>query len=689
MAFLFLAVVITQFSDDMKGMSFRSLISFILFSFAACAAQAQLPDASLFVKNPDFTQPQLSPDGTHLAILAPVGGYMNLVVMNLETKDLRPVSGEQRDVTWFEWASNTRLLYGVDAGREVTRENNNIGNTIVGVDRDGSNLDQVVKSLAERRRPGSSFGARKENTGIIQIIHPLPDDPDNVLVTSNERRWSEPDVFLMNARTGSLRRVFNNPGGINGYYVGPDGEVRLGIEVDLDRDGARTLWVRNTETGEWKSFPVSEGSDSSWDVFSVNPGSDRALVWADYKGRAAVFWMSLETGTMDPEPILSDPVYDIKPDEGATVNRGFKTGVIVGIDYERDKPTHFYLHSQYEKLQEMIDGAIPDSFNRIVSVDGDASKAVIRSFSDTKAPEYYLLDLKKMGLEFLAASYPATRELELQPTRCITYEARDGRTIHGYLILPKGYSEGHPVPLMLNPHGGPWSRDLWGMRNYFNLANQFFVSRGFAVLQMDFRGSTGYGSDHYRSSFKHPAEMNYDVFDAAEWAVEEGYADRKHISIMGASYGGYATMTALTKRPDLFEFGINIFGVVDIVKQMERYLKWDREVAYNYWVERFGDPKVPEERALLDEWSAINHIDALHPPLFIYHGLYDFNVHYEQSEMLESALKRRGWKEGKDYVFIKRKHEMHGFYNEEDRIEMYQEIDKFIKPFSPAWQAAE
>jgi len=286
-----------------------------------------------------------------------------------------------------------------------------------------------------------------------------------------------------------------------------------------------------------------------------------------------------------------------------------------------------------------------------------------------------------MRLEILAKTRPWLDDYELCGHIPISYEARDGRKIHGYLTLPKTYEPGKPVPLIVNPHGGPWARDVWGIWSWFDLEPEFYASRGFAVLKVNFRGSTGYGKDHLESSFKNMEDMHYDVIDGVLWAIDQGYADKNKVGIAGASWGGYATMVGITKNPEIFQFGINIFGVVDLVEHINTYNQWDREEGYEYWLRRIGDPKIPEDKENLEEWSAINYLERIDDPVFVYHGLRDGNVDIEQSRMLIRRLNRLG----KDVTDIIRTEEAHSMADEDNRIDLYNEIDAFLERVTQGW----
>jgi dipeptidyl aminopeptidase/acylaminoacyl peptidase len=357
----------------------------------------------------------------------------------------------------------------------------------------------------------------------------------------------------------------------------------------------------------------------------------------------------------------------------------------VGIVYEADKPKVVYFCKQHETLQGMIDKALPNTFNELLDVDEKGEKLLILSSSDRALPTYYLLNLNGFQLTELTNIAPWLDAESLATKEPFSFTASDGAEVYGYLTLPRNFEKGTPVPLILNPHGGPWARDTWRSQWYFDNEPKFYADRGFAVIQVNFRGSTGYGNKFFDDHEGNIERMFLDTVEAAEWAIEEGYVHPDRIGIAGASWGGYKTMLCMVKRPDMMKFGINLFGVVDIPEQMNTYLSWNRRIAYDYWADKFGDPKEPEGLAYLKKWSPITYIDQIKGPVFIYHGVRDYNVDIDQSRMLVNALDRLKH----PYTKVFDSDEMHSLENPELRIEVYKKIDEFLMPFRKKWGLVE
>jgi dipeptidyl aminopeptidase/acylaminoacyl peptidase len=252
----------------------------------------------------------------------------------------------------------------------------------------------------------------------------------------------------------------------------------------------------------------------------------------------------------------------------------------------------------------------------------------------------------------------------------ITYQSRDGLTINGYLTLPKD-KEPKNLPVVVNPHGGPWARDVWG----FNSEIQFLANRGYAVLQMNFRGSTGYGKKFWEASFKQwGKKMQDDITDGVKWLVDQGIADPKRIAIYGGSYGGYATLAGLAFTPDLYSCGVDYVGVSNMftfMKSIPPYWKPYLDMFY----EMVGDPS--KDSLLFASVSPVFHVDRMKVPLLVAQGAKDPRVNINESNQIVEALKKKGI----DVQYMVKDNEGHGFSNEENRFDFYEAMEKFLEKY--------
>lgn len=300
----------------------------------------------------------------------------------------------------------------------------------------------------------------------------------------------------------------------------------------------------------------------------------------------------------------------------------------------------------------------------------DENKMVVITYGDKSYPNYYFYDVTKKQLTKLADAAPWIIEDEMCEMKPISYQSRDGMTINGYLTLPKGV-EPKNLPVIINPHGGPWAKDNWG----YNPEVQFLANRGYAVLQMNFRGSIGYGKKFWESSFKQWGKtMQDDISDGVKWLINQGIANPKKIGIYGASYGGYATLAGMTFTPELYACGVDYVGVSNLftfMKTIPPYWKPFLDMMH----EMVGDPV--KDSVLMRNASPVFHVDKIIAPLFIAQGANDPRVNKAEADQMVEALKKRGI----DVPYMVKDNEGHGFQNEENKFDFYNEMEKFLAKY--------
>ena len=295
---------------------------------------------------------------------------------------------------------------------------------------------------------------------------------------------------------------------------------------------------------------------------------------------------------------------------------------------------------------------------------------MIRTYSDRSLGSYYLFDQNKMQIEKIADFSPWINEEEMAPMQPIKYQSRDGLTINGYLTLPLG-KEAKNLPVIINPHGGPWVRDTWG----YNPEIQLMANNGYAVLQMNYRGSTGYGRDFWEKSFKQWGRtMQDDITDGVQWLIDEGIADPKRVAIYGGSYGGYATLAGVTFTPDLYACAIDYVGVSNLFTFMTTIPPyWAPFLKMMY--EMVGHPEKDKEQ--MAAASPVYHIDKIKAPLFVIQGANDPRVNIDESDQIVKALRAQGV----DVLYMVKYDEGHGFHNEENRFEVYKAMLGFLNKY--------
>jgi dipeptidyl aminopeptidase/acylaminoacyl peptidase len=344
-----------------------------------------------------------------------------------------------------------------------------------------------------------------------------------------------------------------------------------------------------------------------------------------------------------------------------------KRKVITGVSFVTDKRRYHFFDKRRKALQDKLESKLPGYEVAVADMSKDETKVVVRTKSDRFRGAFFYYDRISGDCKKLADVSPWLNEEELAEMKPISYRSRDGLTIHGYLTLPNGV-EPRNLPVLMNPHGGPWVRDTWG----YNPEVQFLANRGLAVLQINFRGSTGYGRTFWQAGFKEwGRKMQNDITDGIQWLIQQGIADPKRVGIYGASYGGYAVLAGLAFTPDLYACGVDYVGVSNLFTFMETippYWEPLRQTVY----EMIGDPV--KDEAHLRASSPFFHADRIRAPLLVAQGANDPRVKKAESDQIVEALQKRGI----EVTYMVKDNEGHGFQNEENRFDFYRAMEAFL-----------
>lgn len=629
----------------------RLLLTSVL-SAAVLAADVppEIP-AETFFKDPTYRSVQLSPSGRYLAaISSAANGTPNIVCIDLATRQANAVTSfkDGLEVDSFVWKTDDLLLWGADTdGNQIASLN--------AVDRQGTKNNVLVPPL-----PPGNYVYR-----FTSIFDLLPEDPENILVLSNRNNLDSPSLFTLNVKNGQVRLHTANPGEAQSYIL--DRQQVARFTTDLREDGSLSvhLW-RPSADAEWKELARFRRSDRSWKAVAFAEDNRRLIVASNLKTNTAeLYYYDPETREFG-ERIYGNENFDVTGLIEMPYSRR-----IMGVSYVAEKPKAVWFDKDMRAWQKALDDAMPETINNFTSFNAKEDLAVVYSYSDRDRGTYRLMDLKTGEMEIFARAAEWLDPAQMAETRPVKIKTRDSYELLGYATFPKGRGEKN-LPMILYPHGGPWARDVWG----FEYDAQFLANRGFLVVQVNFRGSEGFGFDHLMAGKRTwETTMRHDLVDTVKWAIEQGYADPSRVGVYGASYGGYATMSQLVFEPQLYTFGINYVGVVDVPEQVRWWGKTGRKWGTEYWREMVGDERKEKER--LESFSPINFIDRLNVPLFVIHGETDPQVSVEQSYMLINELKRKR----KTFKQLIVKGEGHGFVKEENRIRLYTMMDEFLAPF--------
>ncbi len=618
-------------------MTYRKLLvlTCILVLTTSLSAQPKIPVRDFF-RNPEQSSFQISPDGKFISYLAPYERRMNIWVTPRDKSEPRRLTAETaRDIPGYIFKSNEHIVYVKDNGGDENYRLLSV-NVTGGEPKDLTPFDSVT----------------------ITIVDGLEHFPDEMLIGMNKRNKQIFDVYRVNIRTGDTKLVAENPGNITGWVTDHTGSIRVAITTD----GVNTaLLYRDDQSQSFREVLKTTYRDEVNPLFFT---FDNKYLYASSnlgRDKKAIVKFDIANGK-EMEVLFEHPDVDV-----SSLNYSEKYKKLMSISFTTAKRSRKFLETEFEAIYNKLQAKLPNYEVGIGSMNKEEDIWIVRSYSDRSLGANYLYDVKGDKLTKLADLSPWLNENDLVEMKPITYTSRDGLTIHGYLTLPKN-SNGKNLPVVINPHGGPWSRNNWG----FNPEAQLLANRGYAVLQMNFRGSTGYGRKFWAASFKQWGKtMQDDITDGVQWLVKEGIADPKRVAIYGASYGGYATLAGMTFTPDLYACGIDYVGVSNLftfLKTIPPYWKPYLEM----FQDMIGDPV--NDKALLEATSPVFHVDKIKAPLLVIQGAKDPRVNIDESNQIVEALKKRGI----EVPYIVKENEGHGFRNEENRFEVYEAIESFL-----------
>ncbi len=588
--------------------------------------------------NPVQTSPRISPDGTQLAYIAPVNNVLNVWVGPIGKDAFKPVTKDkERGIRFYFWAAdNKHIVYIQDAGGN---ENWRLFAT---------NLE------TQETRDLTPFEDVQ-----VQILDSDKHFPNELLIAINKENPQAHDVYHLDLTTGELTITASNPGNIVGWIVDTQFKVRAGHGARPD--GGMDLLVRDQEESEWRTIVSWDADDalSSGALGFTNDG--QALYIQDSRGVNAGRLVKLNLATNEIEVIAQDPQYDV-----ANVMIHPDTHEIQAVAFNKDRLEWTILDETIRLDFDRIREIHPGDFTIVGRDDADATWIVAFNVDNGPVP-FYAYQRKSQHADFLFDNQPELKEYTLAHMEPVTFTAQDGLTIHAYLTLPIGEQKSN-IPLVVNVHGGPWARDTWR----YNPEAQWFANRGYACLQINYRGSTGYGKDFTNAGDREwGRKMHQDLVDGVNWAVQQGIADPKRVAIYGGSYGGYAALVGATFTPDLFCCAVDIVGpssLITLIRSVPPY--WVPLLASMH--KRIGNPDTEED--FLKSRSPLFHVENIKIPMLIAQGANDPRVKQAEAEQIVAAMKSKGI----SYEYMLFPDEGHGFARPENRLKFYAAAEKFL-----------
>jgi len=624
-----------------KKLSFLLAIVFITSSAFFCIVKKANAQEKVklenFFKNPEKTAYQISPDGKYYSFLAPYQDRLNVFIQKIgKTKATRLTSETDRDISGYFWANNKRIMFLKDTGGDENFQ-------LYGVNTNGKNLKCLTCFDKVR----------------TQIIDDLPDIPNEMIIGLNKRNPQVFDAYRLNIKTGEMKIIAENPGNYQGWMTDHAGQLRVAFAIV---DGVKTqILYRETEQDEFKAVLTTSFKESvDLQFFTFDNKNVYATSNLGRDKTAAVIFDIANGKEM--EVLYENTDYDVDRLSFSRKNKKLWSAYYTSWKMQRK-----FFDKEFEGLLKRLEKELGNYEIGISDYSKNEDKFIIRTHNDKTLGSYYLYDKTKDVLTKIHEVSPWLKEEDMASMKPIKYTARDGMEINGYLTLPKGV-EHKNLPVVINPHGGPWARDNWG----FNPEIQFLANRGYAVLQMNFRGSTGYGKKFWQASFKKwGLDMQNDITDGVYWLIQQGVADPDKIAIYGGSYGGYAVLQGLVVTPTLYAAGVDYVGVSNMfsfLKTIPPYWKPLLDMMY----EMVGNPE--SDSIQFTATSPALNADKIMAPLFVAQGANDPRVNIDESDQIVNALKKRGV----EVEYMVKDNEGHGFHNEENRFDFYRSMEKFL-----------
>jgi dipeptidyl aminopeptidase/acylaminoacyl peptidase len=620
-----------------------------LASAAAAAPPPLIPIAKLAAL-PTMRKPILSPNGHRIVARSVKDGETTLMILDADHPEVpaRAIRLGKMSVADLDWAGNGRLLAQVIGKEDLPAEDEIRFLRLIAID-----IDSGASRIVDRRSDGVYAG---------DVLY---SDPTGswALVASQDDVFSYPSVKRVDLATGDAKVIEKAREGVWDWYADDKGIVRAGIAYDGNR---WTIWYRETPEDKLRQihgkFPKDD--DSTVDRF-IFRGDKSWIVTNERTGRFGLYTYDPKSQTVgnaifeNPEVDLDDVYYDAV------------TGDVNAVEYEDDRQHVYWLDGDMKSLQAKVDHAIPGSINIPVGWSKDEKRALVWSGAAADPGIYYLLDRSSLQMHPVVNPYPEIDPAQLAPVKPIRYQARDGLALRGYLTLPVG-REAKGLPLIVLPHGGPFARDDWGYDPFV----QFFANRGYAVLQPEFRGSTGFGKEFVEKGYGEIGKkMQDDLDDGVDWLVRSGQVDPRRVCIVGLSYGGYAALWASIRNPDRYRCAASWAGPTDLPSM----LRYDRKLFsatryFREWRKRFPG------NGALDGVSPINFADKVKIPVLIGHGEEDDNVLPKQSHKMVEELTRAG----ANVTSVFYKDSEHEFGSSADLQDWLEHLEAFLAKYNPA-----
>jgi dipeptidyl aminopeptidase/acylaminoacyl peptidase len=616
-----------------------ALVTGLALCVVSCApGEPELIPKDVLLGNPEKAKARISPDGEKMAYIAPLDGVLNVWVKTVGQDDDRAVTGDtDRGIFLYFWGQDSNsILYLQDAAGDENW-------LLYGVDLE----------TGEERTLTPYEGVQ------VRVIDYSKHHPNTMLISMNEQDPRLHDVYRLTLDSGELTLAARNPGNILGWV--PDFDMKIRAALAMTPTGQTELLYRENEEATWESILIWGDEDSMVSSPIGFTKDGKSLYLVDSRNANAGRLVRFDLATREIEIIAEDPTYDVSE-------------VMVNPDtWEIEAAAFTKARTEWVVLDEAVRGdfdairALDEGDFSVTSYDNDYDTWSVAFVKDDGPVSFYSYDRGTKQGTFLFVHRPTLNDYTLAPMEPISFTSRDGLTIHGYITYPPGKGRRN-LPVVLNVHGGPWARDAWG----YNPEAQWLANRGYVCLQVNFRGSTGYGKEFLNAGDKEwGGKMQNDLVDAVNWAIDEGIADPERVAIYGASYGGYAALAGATFTPDLFCCAVPMMGPSNLTTFLNTIPPyWTTMIEMMY--KRVGDPRTEED--FLRSRSPLFKVDQVEIPMLIAQGANDVRVVQAESDQFVQAMRDKGL----EVEYIVFDDEGHGFAKPENRLRFYGEAEVFL-----------
>ncbi len=641
--------------------SLRLPLAVFLLVLALPFAAAAAPDSvkidqliDVLFKPAEFEQAILAPDGSHLAITREFEDHKVLVTLNLATKDIKALRQDGRlDIGRVRWTGSDNLIF------EMLHQ--------------PQYYDGLY--LADENLTKAKYVEHKRSEN-FRLVQTLPWEGKSVLLT----RWERDEdifspLFRLTLKTNGISIIEPNPGRVLAWHIDPKtGNARLASAagnaknpddptkpaiVEPGRASEMSLLFRDKPGDPWRAEPMPKRSDP---VFFDPSGNTVLLAYPGTSGRRVLQNYDLRTHRLLGEP-AADARHDLSPDPLIEP----LTGVPFALAYEAEKTSFIWLNPQYQHVHALLQSNFPGQIIWLRGYSGK-NKMVFGTTSDVQPSVLYEYNANEQKISPLLSARPDATKREWAKMIPVWFPARDGYQVPAYLTLPHNRQPGQAVPMIALSHGGPQARDEWG----FNSEVQFLAALGYGVLQVNYRGSIGYGEKHELANHIEVHERSVDdVVDGLRWSVTAGFADPKRLVAYGGSYGGYISLAIATRYPDLLAATVGFAGVYDWVAE-RKFDSYDHDILFNWRADYYVDPKLYPER--FHNVAPVYFADRVRCPVLLMHGGEDKTVDISQSKRMATALKDAG----KSVEVIKDAQGIHGLPHAKERVTFYRKLAEFL-----------